>query len=109
MNFHIAQATLTLPDVVMLGTIIGAIIGVINFFVALGNQLWARKRGNLPEQSDGCKVDHNNLHGILVQQNANNAELIKALREHIHSEELRHQIIISKLDRINEKLPLRAA
>jgi hypothetical protein len=58
-----------------------------------------------PDQSDGCKSDHGAITQILITGNANVAELLKqnaraldAMNQHSHVMELRHQIMVAKID-----------
>jgi hypothetical protein len=63
-------------------------------------------------QSEQCRFDHSNVTNIVTAQNAHiskmleqNARMIEAMKDASHVSELRHQIILTKLDRIVEKLP----
>jgi hypothetical protein len=57
-------------------------------------------------QAEACRFDHQNIHVLLASQNSNIAELLKqnartldAMKDHSHVMELRHQILMSKMEK----------
>ena len=63
-------------------------------------------------QSEQCRFDHSNINNVITAQNANiarmleqNGRLLESMKDASHVSELRHQIVLTKLDRIIERQP----
>lgn len=94
---------ITTQDLVVLGSIIGGIIGAFQALIALGDRLWKRS----PEkdntvQSLQCGFQHKEIQGLLISQTEALKEMVKALRDSVEDTKLRHQIIVDKLERIQD-------
>lgn len=108
---------LSIQDLLILGTVLGGTLGVIQALVALGDRLWGKRTHDLAEavealqaiaerpiQSFDCRSQHNEIRTVLEnQQQVTNALLdaIKTLAEGIksssHAAELRHEQVIANL------------
>lgn len=62
-------------------------------------------------QSASCKFENSQISTLVMTQNANIAELLKhnaamisAMKEGMHAAELRHQIVLTKLEQILENI-----
>jgi H+/Cl- antiporter ClcA len=115
------QTGLTLADYAVISSIIGVVgglcVAVLNFLINFLNTKFkgeSKSEKIQREQSEACRFDHAGIQGILTQQNVNIIELLKqnsaqiaAFREATHASELRHQIVLQKLERIWDHLPKR--
>ena len=102
MLFLAVTGQLELQDIATLGAIIGGLIAIGNIAVGWMDRLYQRKTGDkeakeAQEQSRACQIDHSNLAQVLLQQNATTQEMVKALRDHIHTSEIRHIIVLQKI------------
>ena len=102
---------LTVSNLAALATIFGVIFATITTLVKLLVEFLASKFNSpiINEQPERCKFDHKEINQLIVQQNANifrmleqNGEQIKALNEGNHNAQLRHQIVVSELEKIKE-------
>lgn len=108
------ETPITLADIATFAAIGGAVFSVLSVSVkALVDYLTARFGNSMTpaEQSAQCRFDHNEINNLITQQNANiatmlkqNGEQIKALAEGNHAAELRHQIVLAKLQRIEDHI-----
>jgi len=108
------EAPITLTDIATFAAIAGAIFSILSVLARVGMEYLTSKFGNrmtVAEQSERCRFDHSQINALITQQNANiarmleqNGEQIKALHDESHANQLRHQIILAKLERINEHL-----
>ena len=104
---------ITLADLAILATITAAVFGIISTalkaFIGFLEAKWGQRDMTNAERSAQCTYDHKGIQNLITQQNANitkmlaqNGELIKAMTESNHDAQLRHQIIVSKIERLDE-------
>jgi hypothetical protein len=116
------ETGLSIADLALYATIFGALGSlVLGGMSALMRYIKERISGETKAQrdfrqvqSEKCQFDHSTIQSILSQQNANIVELLKqnasqiaAYRETTHASELRHQIVLQRLDRLWDHLPKR--
>ncbi len=92
---------MTTQDLVLLGSVIGGIIAAFQALIFIGDRLW-RKDKSSAEQSLQCGFQHKEIQGLLVTQTESLKEMVKALRDSVEDAKLRHQIIVDKLERIQD-------
>lgn len=87
--------------------IVGAVVRVLTAWIL--SKIPPSKNSNY--QPSECRFDHQSLNQILVTQNANiakmleqNGKQIEALRDANHAAELRHQVVLSRLEKITDSL-----
>jgi hypothetical protein len=105
---------ITLTDIATFAAIAGAIFSVLSALARAGIEYLTAKFGNrmtVAEQSAQCRFDHGEINALITTQNANistmlkqNGEQIKALSDGNHAAELRHQILLAKLQRIEDHI-----
>ena len=108
---------ITITEIATFAAIGGAIFSVLSVSVkALVDYLTVKFGSGMTvaEQSAQCRFDHNEINHLITQQNQNistmlkqNGEQIKALAEGNHAAELRHQIVLAKLQRIEDHIDRR--
>lgn len=102
-------SALSVQDLVILGSIIGGSIAAIQGLIALGDRLWGKKKDANLERilqvladkasaPSGCSVQHQELRQTLVEQTKNLNQLVSTLSDQIHSDELRHQALMMRLE-----------
>ena len=89
----------------------GAAVRILTAIILTKLPSFKRAETLAGEQAAQCKFDHESLHGIMVAQNntiekmlEQNGKQIEVLREANHAAELRHQVVLSRLDRITDHL-----
>ena len=87
-------------DPIATGAVIGGIIAAMQGIIFIGDRLW--KRETKPDQSVQCGFQHRLFEGALGEQTAALKEMCIALRTLTSDAQLRHQIIVDKLDRIHD-------
>jgi len=105
---------LTLTDIATFAAIAGAVVSIFGTGLKMLIDYLSRRFGNdmtVRQQSEQCHFDHDKISGILVSQNANiakmleqNGKQIAALSDASHAAELRHQIVLAKLERIEDHI-----
>lgn len=92
------------------GTVFGVVTGIIRFCVDYLESRYGNKM-TPAEQSAKCGFDHERIAELTRNQNEHIAELlhqngeqIKALRDANHNSELRHQVVVNHLDRIERRV-----
>lgn len=112
------DSPITLADVLTIVAIASAAFGVISQLAKAGmSYLTAKfsKGATAAKQSSQCNFDHKEIHSLVLAQNANitkmleqNGEEIKALTDLNHNAQLRHQIVLAKLERIEDHVRIPA-
>lgn len=113
------DSPITLADVITVVALASAAFGVISQLAKAGmSYLTAKfsKSGSPADrQAAQCNFDHKEIHSLVVAQNANitkmleqNGEQIKALTDINHNAQLRHQIVLAKLERIEDHVRIPA-
>lgn len=104
----LAALAATISAVVVIG---GAVVRVLTAIILSKLPSYRRAEMLAGEQAAQCKFDHESLHSILVAQNSTiakmleqNGKQIEALRDANHAAELRHQVVLARLDRISDHL-----
>lgn len=113
------DSPISLADILTVVAIAGGAFGILSQLVkAAMAYLTAKfsKNGNpIVRQALQCNFDHKELHALVVAQNANitkmleqNGEQIRALTDINHNAQLRHQIVLAKLERIEDHVRIPA-
>ncbi len=108
------ESPLTLADIATFAAIAGAVVSILGTGLKVLVEYLTRRFGSdmtVRQQSENCRFDHEKLSNILASQNANiakmleqNGKQIDALSEASHAAELRHQIVLAKLERIEDHI-----
>lgn len=78
---------------------------VIIGFVKGGDALWGKKKDQQPQppcQPMQCGFEHSKIESKLSNQEDSLKELVRALHAVVNDSNLRHQIVVDKLDRITD-------
>lgn len=100
----ITDVTLTTTDIAVFAAVLGFILMIVKAGIWFLDRFYNKRDGDKMDdkirqiQSEACKFDHNNLTSILVQQNQHISKLLENMGLFIHSSEVRHQAMLSKLD-----------
>jgi hypothetical protein len=108
------DAPITPADIATFAAIAGTIFSLLHLGLRMLIEFLTAKFGNrmtVADQSAQCRFDHAEINALITRQNANiatmlqqNGEQIKALSEGNHAAELRHQIVLAKLQRIEDHI-----
>ena len=108
---------ITLTNLATFAVIASAAFAIANGLVRFGMSYLQARFGRdasamtPAEQSAQCQFDHSKINSLMVQQNGNigellkqNGEQIKALQSSNHNAELRHQVILARLDKLDYRM-----
>jgi uncharacterized membrane protein YcjF (UPF0283 family) len=112
---------ITLTDLATVASIVSVCAAIAYKLFSIGMEYLQVKLGrpselaqhseHLRQQSDACKFEHSSISSLLLSQNATivktleqNGKMIDAIKDASHVAELRHQIILAKLDRIGDRV-----
>lgn len=98
----------------IIAAIVGGSFAIANSALKLVSD-WITSKYSSPSksssQSASCKFENSQISTLVMTQNANIAELLKhnaamisAMKEGMHAAELRHQIVLTKLEQILENI-----
>ncbi len=99
----------------LLGAIVGGIIGGCQALIALGDRLWKKPESTEQKaanrQSLECQFQHKEISSVLIQHTEalkemvhQQTSLVAALHSTVEDAKLRHQIILGKLEMIQESV-----
>jgi hypothetical protein len=114
------DAPITLSSLATVGALAAAVFGIVfPIFRALIEYLTARfgpmSRADraAADQNAQCRFDHSNISTLVATQNSNiatmlrhNGEMLEQLKQSNHDAQLRHQILLAKLERIDDHIRL---
>lgn len=111
----VSDSPLSISDLALIAGGAAAVFGIVGQLLRFGLDfltlkfLPARTAESL--QSAQCKWDHTNINSLIATQNVNiskmldqNSLLITALSESNHASALRHEIVLAKLGRVEDRL-----
>lgn len=95
--------------------VLGATLGAFKTLIWVGDRLWKRETQPTVLQSESCKFQHSALkedmrsQSVVIkeafkEQNDNLKEMVKAFQSSVNDSNLRHQIVVDKLDAIHRDI-----
>lgn len=108
------DAPISLVDIVAAATVVSVVFGIIVQLLKFGMDFLTAKFSPVTKaerlaqaQSDQCRFDHASIGGLVATQNANiakmleqNGKQIEAMKDANHAAELRHQVVLARLEAI---------
>jgi len=95
----------------IIAAIVGGSFAIANSALKLVSDWITSKYSSPAKSSSNCKFENSQISTLVMTQNANIAELLKhnaamisAMKEGMHAAELRHQIVLTKLEQILENI-----
>lgn len=107
------DAPITISDIAVFAAVASALFAIASqitrALITYLSEKFGTKSSVLTKQSVQCNFDHKELHAMVAAQNTNiakmleqNGEQIKALTDINHNAQLRHQIVLAKLERLED-------
>jgi hypothetical protein len=101
----------TTDQFAIIAAIVGGSFAIANSALKLVSDWITSKYSSPAKSSSNCKFENSQISTLVMTQNANIAELLKhnaamisAMKEGMHAAELRHQIVLTKLEQILENI-----
>lgn len=108
------ETPITISDLATVAAIAAAVFGLVMQALKLLTDFLTAKlvgKEGSQAQSAQCRFDHQNLNALVAQQNANiakmldqNGKMIDAVSNVSHAAELRHQIVLAKLESLERTI-----
>jgi hypothetical protein len=103
------ETSVSIATLASLFAVVSAAVAIGTGLVRFGDRLWGSKTAKpatMVEQSALCAIQHGGLKDALVAQTQELSKLVVALQSQTHAAELRHTIMVHKLDQLLERTPL---